>query len=106
MCFAHTATPLCVLQNIESSLPVGTIFGIYKFKNTSPAGTGSFLQKGDEMVAAGYVLYSATTVMVLTLGNGVDGFTLDPDKKEFFHTHPDMRIPSCGPLVCFNEGLL
>jgi fructose-1,6-bisphosphatase I len=39
------------------------------------------------------------------MGNGVDGFTLDPDKREFFHTHPDMRIPACGPLVCFNEGL-
>lgn len=58
------------------------------------------------MIAAGYALYSATTVLVLTMGNGVDGFTLDPDKKEFKHTHPDMRIPEVGPLVCFNEGII
>jgi fructose-1,6-bisphosphatase I len=97
--------PIDGSKNLGSSLPVGTIFGIYKYKNAPPAGTTSFLQSGDKMIAAGYALYSATTVLVLTLGNGVDGFTLDPDKKEFFHTHADMRIPSCGPLVCFNEGI-
>jgi len=56
------------------------------------------------MVASGYCLYSATTVLVLTMGKGVDGFTLDPDRKEFLHTHPDMRIPLSGPIVSFNEA--
>jgi len=48
--------------------------------------------------------YSATTVLVLTLGSGVDGFTLDPDKGTFLHTHPDIRIPSAGPIYSFNEA--
>ena len=44
-------------------------------------------------------------MLVLTTGSGVDGFTLDPDKREFLHTHPNMRIPKVGPLICFNEGI-
>ena len=47
---------------------------------------------------------SATTVLVLTMGSGVDGFTLDPDKGTFLHTHPDIRIPSSGPIYSFNEA--
>jgi len=97
--------PLDGSKNIDSSLPVGTIFGIYKYKTHGPAGVTTFLQKGDNLVAAGYCLYSATTILVLTLGGGrVDGFTLDPDRGEFLQTHPDMRIPTSGPLVCFNEA--
>jgi fructose-1,6-bisphosphatase I len=49
-------------------------------------------------------LYSATTVLVLTLGSGVDGFTLDPDSGKFLHTHKDIRIPSAGPIYSFNEA--
>ena len=96
--------PLDGSKNIASSLPVGTIFGIYRWKNLPPAGLGTFLQRGMHMVAAGYCLYSATTVLVLTMGTGVDGFTLDPDRNEFIQTHPDIRIPSCGEIVSFNEG--
>lgn len=102
--------PIDGSKNIDASLPVGTIFGIYK---TQP-GTSSndnkanendaFLQKGDQMVAAGYCLYSATTVLVLTLGSGVDGFTLDPDKGTFLHTHQDLRIPASGTIYSFNEA--
>jgi len=70
--------PLDGSKNIDSSMPVGTIFGIYKCEpGTKPTGD-TFLQKGSEMVAAGYCLYSATTVLVLTMGSGVNGFTLDP----------------------------
>ncbi|GMH52724.1 hypothetical protein TrRE_jg4468, partial [Triparma retinervis] len=96
--------PLDGSKNIDSSLPVGTIFGIYRYRDLPPAGTGTFLQPGSRMVASGYCLYSATTVLVLTMGNGVDGFTLDPDRKEFLQTHPDMRIPAAGPIVSFNEA--
>jgi len=71
----------------------------------APTESDSFLQRGDNaMVAAGYCLYSATTVLVLTLGSGVDGFTLDPDKGIFLHTHQDIRIPSSGPIYSFNEA--
>ena len=49
-------------------------------------------------------MHSATTVLVLTTGSGVDGFTLDPDKGVFLHTHEDIRIPSAGPIYSFNEA--
>mmetsp|Transcript_14858 Transcript_14858/g.22268 ORF Transcript_14858/g.22268 Transcript_14858/m.22268 type:complete len:417 (-) Transcript_14858:57-1307(-) len=96
--------PLDGSKNIDSSMPVGTIFGIYKCTPGTKPTESTFLQKGNEMVAAGYCLYSATTVLVLTMGSGVDGFTLDPDKSIFLHTHPDIRIPSCGPIYSFNEA--
>ena len=51
-----------------------------------------------------FLLCRATTVLVLTLGSGVDGFTLDPDKGTFLHTHPDIRIPAAGPIYSFNEA--
>lgn len=101
--------PIDGSKNIDSSLPVGTVFGIYR----RPEGVSidkkgwnldSFLQRGTKMVAAGYCLYSATTVLVLTLGSGVHGFTLDPDKQTFLQTHPNMRIPDVGSLYSFNEA--
>jgi fructose-1,6-bisphosphatase I len=96
--------PIDGSKNIDSSLPVGTIFGVYKAAPGTKAGEKTFLQKGTEMVAAGYCLYSATTVLVITMGSGVDGFTLDPDQGDFLHTHPDIRIPSAGPIYSFNEA--
>ena len=99
--------PIDGSKNIDSSLPVGTVFGIYR----NPAKSGSsklhiesFLQRGTNLVASGYCLYSATTVLVLTLGSGVHGFTLDPDKQTFLQTHPNMRIPDVGSLYSFNEA--
>uniref|UniRef100_A0A7S4N4E6 Fructose-1,6-bisphosphatase, cytosolic n=1 Tax=Odontella aurita TaxID=265563 RepID=A0A7S4N4E6_9STRA len=98
--------PLDGSKNIDASLPVGTIFGIYKKEAFQDEVTPeTFLQRGsDSLVAAGYCLYSATTVLVLTLGSGVDGFTLDPDKSSFLHTHEDIRIPPSGPIYSFNEA--
>jgi len=97
--------PLDGSKNIDSSLPVGTIFGIYKncVSGSAPS-EDTFLQKGNEMVAAGYCLYSATTILVLTMGAGTNGFTLDPDKGVFLHTHPDIRIPPVGAIYSFNEA--
>jgi fructose-1,6-bisphosphatase I len=93
--------PIDGSKNIDASLPVGSVFGIYR----KSAHTDSFLQDGrNGMVAAGYCLFSATTVLVVTLGSGVDGFTLDPDKGIFLHTHKDIRIPSAGPIYSFNEA--
>lgn len=98
--FVAVFDPLDGSKNIDASLPVGSIFGIYKKHHDN-----SFLQDGRSgMVASGYCLFSATTVLVVTLGSGVDGFTLDPDKGTFLHTHPDIRIPSSGPIYSFNEA--
>lgn len=97
--------PLDGSKNIDSSLPVGSIFGIYRAQPGVPiSGTKSFLQTGRNLVASGYCLFSATTVLVVTLGSGVDGFTLDPDVGQFLHTHKDIRIPSSGPIYSFNEA--
>jgi fructose-1,6-bisphosphatase I len=96
--------PIDGSKNIDASLPVGSIFGIYKAPPGKKVDETSFLQTGNNLVAAGYCLFSATTVLVLTLGSGVDGFTLDPDKGTFLHTHPDIRIPAAGPIYSFNEA--
>jgi fructose-1,6-bisphosphatase I len=97
--------PIDGSKNIDASLPVGSIFGVYK----KPPGAASvddstFLQDGRSLVAAGYCLFSATTVLVLTLGNGVEGFTLDPDSGRFLHTLKDLRIPKRGNIYSFNEA--
>mmetsp|Transcript_18218 Transcript_18218/g.28373 ORF Transcript_18218/g.28373 Transcript_18218/m.28373 type:complete len:435 (-) Transcript_18218:1788-3092(-) len=97
--------PIDGSKNIDSSLPVGTIVGIYKAEDgAAQASLDSFKQNGNNMVAAAYCLYSATTVLVVTLGSGVDGFTLDPDRGVFLQTHPDIRIPDKGPIYSFNEA--
>lgn len=104
--YVATFDPLDGSKNIDASLPVGTIFGIYKKEGFQTEVTpDTFLQRGsDSLVAAGYCLYSATTVLVVTLGSGVDGFTLDPDKSTFLHTLEDVRIPPSGPIYSFNEA--
>jgi len=93
--------PLDGSKNIDSSLPVGSIFSIYK---KQPGSDRTFLQTGAGLVASGYCLFSATTVMVLTMGSGVDGFTLDPDKGIFLHTLRDIRIPPSGAIYSVNEA--
>ena len=99
--------PIDGSKNIDASLPVGTVFGIYRCpggKGAKGLNVDSFLQRGTHLVASGYCLYSATTILVLTLGSGVHGFTLDPDKQTFLQTHPNMRIPDVGNLYSFNEA--
>lgn len=96
--------PIDGSKNIDSSLPVGNIFGVYKCQPGSKVDGSTFLQDGRSLVAAGYCLFSATTVLVLTLGTGVDGFTLDPDTGMFLHTLKDIRIPRRGNIFSFNEA--
>jgi len=96
--------PIDGSKNIDASLPVGSIFGIYKKQPGSDVGEQTFLQDGGALVAAGYCLFSASTVLVLTLGSGVDGFTLDPDSGKFLHTLKDIRIPRKGSIFSFNEA--
>jgi fructose-1,6-bisphosphatase I len=96
--------PIDGSKNIDASLPVGSIFGVYKCQPGSRVDESTFLQDGRSLVAAGYCLFSATTVLVLTMGTGVDGFTLDPDSGMFLHTLKDIRIPRRGNIFSFNEA--
>ena len=98
--------PLDGSSNIDVNVSIGTIFSIYRRK--SPAGTPiqtvDILQKGFEQVAAGYVLYGSSTMMVYTTGHGVNGFTYEPSLGEYFLSHPDLKMPEDGKIYSINEG--
>lgn len=98
--------PLDGSSNIDVNVSIGTIFSIYRRK--SPVGTPiqeeDILQQGDEQVAAGYVLYGSSTMLVYTTGHGVNGFTYEPTLGEYFLSHPDMRMPVDGKIYSVNEG--
>lgn len=85
--------PLDGSSNIDVNLTVGTIFSILSGKEGVDATLEDFLQKGADQVCAGFVLYGPSTMMILTTGHGVNGFTLDQDVGEFVLTHPNMTIP-------------
>ena len=90
-----TFDPLDGSSNTDVNVSVGTIFSILRCQGDSTSPTDQdFLQAGVEQVAAGYALYGPSTMMVLTTGNGVNGFTLDSDIGEFILTHPNMSIPA------------
>jgi fructose-1,6-bisphosphatase I len=98
--------PLDGSFNIDVNVSIGTIFSIYH--RISEAGTPSvekdFLQPGIEQVAAGYVLYGSSTMLVYTTGKGVTGFTLDPSVGEFFLSHDTITMPESGSIYSINEG--
>lgn len=98
--------PLDGSSNIDVNITVGTIFGIYH--RISPIGTPvteeDFLQPGNMQVAAGYIAYGTSTMMVYTTGNGVNGFTLNPAIGTYYLSHPDIRIPEMGKIYSVNEG--
>ncbi|MBP9153084.1 MAG: class 1 fructose-bisphosphatase [Flavobacteriales bacterium] len=97
--------PLDGSSNIDVNVSIGTIFSIYRRTSKSgPATFDDFMQKGTEQVAAGYVIYGSSTMLVYTTGNGVNGFTLDPSIGAFFLSHPDMKIPKDGKIYSINEG--
>jgi len=85
--------PLDGSSNIDVNLAVGTIFSILRCREGVEPVVEDFLRQGAEQVCAGFVLYGPSTMMVLTTGHGVNGFTLDQDIGEFILTHPDMKIP-------------
>jgi fructose-1,6-bisphosphatase I len=85
--------PLDGSSNIDINLAVGTIFSILRCREGCEPALEDFLRKGSEQVCAGFVLYGPSTMMVLTTGYGVNGFTLDQDIGEFILTHPNMKIP-------------
>ena len=97
--------PLDGSSNIDVNVGIGTIFSIYRRKSTTGRATlEDVLQKGTEQVAAGYVIYGSSTMLVYTTGKGVNGFTLDPSIGEFCLSHPDMKIPKDGVIYSINEG--
>ncbi len=98
--------PLDGSSNIDVNISIGTIFGIYKRKD-GREGDGcceEFYQPGKDMVAAGYILYGSSTMMVYSSGNGVHGFTLDPSVGEYILSHPNMKMPEKGKIYSMNES--
>lgn len=97
--------PLDGSSNIDVNVTIGTIFSIYRRVSLSgPCTMEDFLQKGTQQVAAGYIIYGSSTMMVYTTGNGVNGFTLDPSIGEFCLSHPNIKIPAKGNLYSVNQG--
>lgn len=98
--------PLDGSSNIDVNVSVGTIFSIYR--RITPVGTPvtleDFLQPGINQVAAGYVVYGTSTMLVYTTGHGVNGFTLNPAIGTFYLSHPDMQYPETGQIYSVNEG--
>jgi fructose-1,6-bisphosphatase I len=98
--------PLDGSSNIDVNVSIGTIFSIYrrKSKRGSKIKAYDYLQKGSEQVAAGYVLYGSSTMLVYTTGCGVNGFTYEPSLGEFFLSHPNISSPQNGKIYSINEG--
>ncbi|UGU17533.1 class 1 fructose-bisphosphatase [Sinomicrobium kalidii] len=98
--------PLDGSSNIDVNVSVGTIFSIYR--RVTPIGTpvtlDDFLQPGRNQVAAGYVIYGTSTMLVYTTGHGVNGFTLNPAIGTFYLSHPNMCYPENGRIYSVNEG--
>jgi fructose-1,6-bisphosphatase I len=97
--------PLDGSSNIDVNVSIGTIFSIYR-RNAfdQPPAEADFLQQGIVQVAAGYVIYGSSTMLVYTTRRGVNGFTLDPSIGEFCLSHPDMKCPENGSIYSINEG--
>ncbi|KAK3162573.1 hypothetical protein QOZ80_1BG0091090 [Eleusine coracana subsp. coracana] len=96
--------PLDGSSNIDCGVSIGTIFGIYMIKDKDNVTLEDVLQPGKDMLAAGYCMYGSSCTLVLSTGNGVNGFTLDPSLGEFILTHPDIKMPKKGKIYSVNEG--
>ena len=97
--------PLDGSSNIDFNIPIGTIFAIHRRITAEGPGTLSdCLQPGRNIVAAGYILYGSSTMLVYTTGNGVHGFTLDPSVGEFLLSHPNIQIPQRPKYFSVNLG--
>jgi len=98
--------PLDGSSNIDVNVSLGTIFSVYR--RITPIGTPvtleDFLQPGINQVAAGYVIYGTSTMLVYTTGHGVNGFTLNPAIGTFYLSHPNMKFPLDGNIYSINEG--
>merc|ERR550532_3768164 len=91
-------------SNIDANVSVGTIFGVYSSTDETRPEESDLLQKGTELVCSGYCMYGGATILVLTFGKTVNGFTLDPSLGEFILTHPNITIKKRGKIYSVNEG--
>ncbi|MFC4221251.1 class 1 fructose-bisphosphatase [Flagellimonas marina] len=98
--------PLDGSSNIDANITVGTIFSIYRrvSKPGTPVKRKDFLQAGTKQVAAGYLTYGSSTILVYTTGSGVNGFTFDPGIGSFFLSHKDIKFPNSEYIYSINEG--
>ncbi|WP_209332045.1 class 1 fructose-bisphosphatase [Lunatimonas salinarum] len=99
--------PLDGSSNIDVNVSIGTIFSVYR--RVTPLGSSiapeDVLQSGVKQVAAGYVLYGSSTMLVYTTGSGVNGFTYERSLGEFFLSHPSIQAPASGEIFTINDGL-
>jgi len=98
--------PLDGSANIDVNVSIGTIFAVFRriTLKGSPCGIEDFLQKGINMVAAGYVIYGSSTMLVYATRRGVNGFTLDPSIGEYCMSHPNIKCPEFGKIYSVNHG--
>ncbi len=96
--------PLDGSSNIDVNVSVGTIFSVYQLPEGEEPTIDAALQPGSAQVAAGYVIYGSSTMLVYTAGDGVNGFTLDPSVGEFLLSHPNITTPSNGRFYSIDEG--
>lgn len=99
--------PLDGSSNIDSNVSIGTIFSIHRrrdIESKEPGQLEDLLQPGHKQRCAGYIVYGSSTMLVLSTGNGVVGFTLDPSVGEFLLSHPNMQMPQAGTIYSVNEG--
>ncbi|RRO20299.1 class 1 fructose-bisphosphatase [Flavobacteriaceae bacterium 14752] len=98
--------PLDGSSNIDVNVSVGTIFSIYRRVTPigQPVEMQDFLQPGHQQVAAGYIIYGTSTMLVYTTGHGVNGFTLNPAIGTYYLSHPNMKFPETGQIYSINEG--
>ena len=96
--------PLDGSSNIDVAVSIGSIFGIWLREDGEAATDDLLLKPGSQQVAAAYVVYGSSTVMVVAVENSVQGFTLDPEDRQFILTHPDLRIPEKCSVYSANEG--
>ncbi|MCG9874456.1 MAG: class 1 fructose-bisphosphatase [Leptospiraceae bacterium] len=99
--------PLDGSSNIDSNVSIGTIFSIHRRQDIeakTPGTKEDLLQPGHKQRCAGYIIYGSSTMLVLSTGNGVVGFTLDPSCGEFLLSHPNMKMPESGSIYSVNEG--
>ncbi|WP_455378841.1 class 1 fructose-bisphosphatase [Petrachloros mirabilis] len=97
--------PLDGSSNTDVNMPLGAIFSVLKWQEKGHVPTdGDLLRKGSEQVAAGYLLYGSSTMLVYTTGQGVHGFTLEPSIGEYLLSHEKIHIPPRGAVYAVNEG--
>jgi fructose-1,6-bisphosphatase I len=98
--------PLDGSSNIDVNVSIGTVFAVLRKRGEGnlPPSKDDVLRPGRDILCAGYVIYGSSTMLVMTTGNGVHGFTYDPEIGEFFLSHDDIRCPEAGTIYSINEG--